>query len=321
MSNEPVSPVSKEQPTLLDWAALLAHWTTLAQASLALPPEGDGERWRNSITAIIGLQALACALGELDRLADAAERPLAVDRAEVLLRRHAADLNRAWQGEPMPDGLRELLHDAQVALEGARSAGLEWVFPGRHERSGGGAGAPVRAVLAPHPGSLVEMLLEVGFTGDLYVPAPGVWVFAPAPVAFVREAPASGGGVPEHEAIVELISAFLADAVSDPMPVPVDPTGRQSVRRSQPVRGPVSVPVPAPAAFFRQVYRQLDFARGGPVRDRVVPEHHTLPPGQPLLVPAIIGGEAQPVSLPPRTVQTFQAPLPVEFEESEGNEA
>jgi hypothetical protein len=62
----------------------------------------------------------------------------------------------------------------------------------------------------------------------------------------------------------------------------------------------------------RQVYRQFDFSKGGPVRDLVLPMDADLPPGQPLLVPAILAGEAQPVTLPIPGADR-QGPLPVEF--------
>ena len=63
----------------------------------------------------------------------------------------------------------------------------------------------------------------------------------------------------------------------------------------------------------RQVYRQFDFSKGGPVRDLVQPMDAALTPGQPLLIPAILAGEVQPIALPiPGT--EHQKPLPVEFE-------
>src|SRR5262245_40321112 len=49
----------------LTWPALLGHWTAFAQNSLALPKTADGDRWRAAVPAIIGLQALTHALGDL----------------------------------------------------------------------------------------------------------------------------------------------------------------------------------------------------------------------------------------------------------------
>jgi len=64
--------------------------------------------------------------------------------------------------------------------------------------------------------------------------------------------------------------------------------------------------------YGRQVYRQFDFARGGPVRDLVAPLNADLPPGQPLLVPIVQAGELCAVPLPPRGHLAID-PLPVEF--------
>lgn len=137
-------------------------------------------------------------------------------------------------------------------------------------------------VVCPHPAELVATLHRTGFVGDLFVPSPGVPVFRTAPAAFAR-GPAGTAPTPEQ---VRLIGAFLG-------------------RREGAVGEPERIACP------RQVYRQFDFARGGPVKDLVVPLNESLPPGQPVLVLAAEGGSAMSVPLPPREPQRL-ASLPVE---------
>lgn len=108
----------------LTWPMLLAKWTDFARASVAFPTSGEGGRWRSAVAPIIGLQAVACALAEMDQL-PAVERPLAHDRAEVLIRQYAGQLEAIWHGEPMPARLADLLHDARRALVASRSRGVE----------------------------------------------------------------------------------------------------------------------------------------------------------------------------------------------------
>lgn len=132
-----------------------------------------------------------------------------------------------------------------------------------------------------HPGALVGALVAAGFGGDLLVPMPGVPFFEGAVAAYLR--PQRGAEIDPE--LIEVLAAFLgADEglVGDP-----------SFR----VGG-------------RQVYRQFDFASGGPVRDVIAPLSGDPLPGQPLLVHAIIDGDPQPVPLPPRRTAPI-APLPV----------
>jgi len=259
--------------TDLTWPALLAHWTQFAQSSLALPKTAEGDRWRAAVPAIIGLQAVTFALGDLDRLADGAggERALALDKSDLLIRKHAAELHDLWRGEPLHAELATLIDDARAALAAARDGGMEWRVADDR-------------LIAEHPADLVAALLSAGFRGDLMLPAPGYTLFKSCPAAFAR---APLGATPEDD-VLEVVARFLG-GVGEPQRVP----------------GP------------RQVYRQFDFAKGGPVRDVVVPMNATLPAGQPLLVPAIQGGEAVPVSLPPRRLEEL-ADLPVVFEDGNG---
>jgi hypothetical protein len=156
------------------WAALLAHWTSFARAAVALRDDANGERWRASVPAVIGLQAVTLALGDLDMLASglAGEYAVGVDRAAILIREHAATLNAAWRSAPMPHGLIELMEDARAALEVARGAGTEVVAP--------------REMIAPDPAMLASRLRDLGFAGECFTVKGGTPCGAGIPLAFVR---------------------------------------------------------------------------------------------------------------------------------------
>lgn len=104
-------------PEPLTWTALLAQWVRFAQASLALPEEVQGDRWRASVPAVINLQAVTFALADLDRLKPD-ERALALDRAEILIRSNAAEIDSIWN-QQMPSSLSEIARDAHLALKTA----------------------------------------------------------------------------------------------------------------------------------------------------------------------------------------------------------
>jgi hypothetical protein len=140
------------------------------------------------------------------------------------------------------------------------------------------------ALIVEHPAQLIAALLGGGFTGDLLLPTPGVTLFKAAPCAFVRTLDAT----PLEDATLALIGLYLG-------------------QKERLARGPVRTRA-------RQVYRQFDFAKGGPVRDRVAPLDSPDTPGQPLLLWAIKDGQAQAVPLPPRN-QPPVKPLPVVFDE------
>ena len=99
----------------LTWAALLARWVEFARSSVALPAEGEGARLRASVADLIMLQAVWHALSELDSLS-VDERRLGVDRAQVLIDRHAAALRDRWADRPMPAMVAELIDDARERL-------------------------------------------------------------------------------------------------------------------------------------------------------------------------------------------------------------
>ena len=91
-------------PQRLTWAALLGRWVEFARTAVALPEAGAEGHLRESVADIIALQAVCFALEQIEDLARA-ERPLAVDRARVLVARHTAMLRRRWGDDPMPDAL------------------------------------------------------------------------------------------------------------------------------------------------------------------------------------------------------------------------
>lgn len=256
-------------PRSLTWASLLARWTEFAKSSLALPKDRDGTRFRAAVPDIIALQAVTHALSEIDLLTQEGERALAIDRAEIQVRSHGGNLHTIWKDEPLHEGLVELIRDARAAIDEARGAGLEWCVDEDCE------------LVAEHPAALIEALLDAGCTGTLFVPTPGVPLFAGSPAVFLH---APGGALPNTAWCDVIESAEFAESLN--------PDSRRG--------------------SMRQVYRQFDFAVGKAVRDLVVPMSKGLPGGQPLLVCAIEKGEPQGVTLPPRR-GPLQEPLPVEF--------
>jgi len=113
----PTPEPEKPDPTqrVATWAVLLSKWSELARAAVALPP---GDRWRLCIAPAIELQAVASALGELDLL-DPAERPVALDRAEMAVDRAGRTIIGAWAPDPVPRSLAELVSEARGALAAA----------------------------------------------------------------------------------------------------------------------------------------------------------------------------------------------------------
>ncbi len=255
-----------DEAKVLTWAMLLGKWTEFAQSALALPKDGEGGLLRASVPDIIGLQAITHALGELDVLTKPGERALALDRAAVGIRGHAASLHAVWTGKALHPELRALIDDAFAALAAAREGGLEWCVGDE-------------AMTAEHPAQLVESLAAAGFSGDLFVPTPGVVLFPGCPAVFVRGVHGERPG----DDVLDLIETFF-EGVSEPEFRPV----------------------------MRQAYRQFDFGKGRAVRDLVVEMTDTLPGGQPLLVPAMERGKSLPVTLPPRRGEDI-GELPVVF--------
>lgn len=253
------------------WTGLLAHWTGLAQASLALPKNAEGDRWRNAVPAIVGLQAITHALGDLERLAPEEDRAVAMDRAAVGAQTHAATLHQLWKGELLHPELIALIDDARAALAAVRAAGVEWCVTGER-------------MVVEHPAEIVDELLAMKFKGDLFLPVPGTVLFRGSPCGFAR---GPGGVAP-----------------------PPEVTG--TVRRYLNAAGGAAKHVPA--RQMRQVYRQFDFGSGRVVRDLVRPMSAELTAGQAQLVPAILAGVPQPVTLPIPGMANLDD-VPVAFED------
>lgn len=191
----------------MTWAVLLARWTEFARSAVALPKDGAGGRWRESVPAIIGLQAIALALGDLDEHELDESRALAIDTASVGIDRHAADLAKIWADEPWPDELHELLEDARRAVADALASGLEWCVD--------------RAMASlEHPAELMGLLEAMGFEGDVYLAAPGQQLSQGCPCAFVHE---PRGGLPDPEVVGAVAGFLVANGV-----------GSEEVRRGAP---------------------------------------------------------------------------------------
>ncbi|MEM6854070.1 MAG: hypothetical protein AAF593_06635 [Planctomycetota bacterium] len=109
-------------PERLTWAVLLGRWVAFAKSAVALPDDAAGRRLRDAVPDLINLQAVWFALGHLDELAGD-ERALGLDKAEVLIEKHAQALERAWSDEGLPAEIVELIQDARTALQKQRGGG------------------------------------------------------------------------------------------------------------------------------------------------------------------------------------------------------
>lgn len=108
------------EPDRLTWAVLLAKWTEFARASVALPDSGEAGLVRRSVTDIIALQAVWFSLRQLDEL-DRAERSVGLNRAGVLIERHASAIAERFEGQPMPAELAELVDDVRAEYSKQKS--------------------------------------------------------------------------------------------------------------------------------------------------------------------------------------------------------
>ena len=122
-------------PESLTWTALLGKWIEFAKASVALPADAEGASWRASVAPVINLQAVTFALAELGEL-EPADRPLALDRAEVMIDDNQRTLATTWGDDP-PESLVEIILDARSALRLARTAASGPVAPGADDRRAG----------------------------------------------------------------------------------------------------------------------------------------------------------------------------------------
>ncbi len=110
------------RPEALTWTALLAQWMDFARASVALPPDADGDAWRSAVPAIITLQAVTFALGDLAGLSRD-EHALACDKADILIRESRRKIEAAWVGSDVPGLVREIEADASLALQAVAFSG------------------------------------------------------------------------------------------------------------------------------------------------------------------------------------------------------
>jgi hypothetical protein len=98
----------------LTWAVLLGRWIDFARSALALPDDETGHRLRDSVPDIIMLQAVWFALAHLDEL-DTAQRGVGLDKAQVLIEKHAQALRKCF-GPEVPPEIRSLLDDTLSQL-------------------------------------------------------------------------------------------------------------------------------------------------------------------------------------------------------------
>ena len=170
-------------PDSLSWAALLGRWLDLAAASTALTDAQHGPQWRGSISSLVTLQAIVFALGEFDRL-DEDERPVALDRSEVLVAEARDQLLDLWP-EGLPDSLAEAISDAEEVLAELESS-MVWTMCN-------GADAPLRMPEVSVPSAAFE-------GGTLAMVPAGTVVMPGAPVAWwtCRREPELVEAVPVH---------------------------------------------------------------------------------------------------------------------------
>jgi hypothetical protein len=112
--------MSQFEPTKLTWTALLGRWIDFARSALALPDDAEGRAWKQSVPAIIGLQAVVMALHHSDEL-DADQRAVGRDRARVLIERHTRELHDAFGDDQPHPMLVELITDAWSAVKADES--------------------------------------------------------------------------------------------------------------------------------------------------------------------------------------------------------
>jgi hypothetical protein len=120
-ASDDAQPASRPLPvTALTWAALLGRWVEFARSAVALPDDRAGRRLRESVPDLIMLQAVWFALGQLDELPPD-ERALGLDRAALLIEKHAGSLRSRWEVEPLPEQVRALIDDAAARLAEAEA--------------------------------------------------------------------------------------------------------------------------------------------------------------------------------------------------------
>jgi len=124
---------------------------------------------------MIGLQAVCFALGESFAI-PVSERLLGIDRAGVIIRNHARELDKAWGSEPMPEQLLELMADARSARDASAHIGFVAVVESD--------GFVMPAIDEP-----CARAIDDGFTGELFAAPPGTILAAGEPALFSRPHP------------------------------------------------------------------------------------------------------------------------------------
>jgi hypothetical protein len=175
--------VNQQDPAsdrVLTWTALLAKWTEFAKAGVALPPDAEGDRWRESIAPIITLHAASLALDDLGCLEDPSEVATGLDRGEILIRDATHRLHDVWyatdagrEAETMPSEILKTIEDARRSLARANALGTEWVVA-------------VDRLEVPDLSPILERLIGTGFTGDVLGAEPGTLLIRGAPLLFIR---------------------------------------------------------------------------------------------------------------------------------------
>lgn len=260
------------RPRELTWAALLAQWLDFARASVALPADAEGDRWRASVAPIINLQAVTFALADLDSL-NPDERSLGLDRAEWLICGTVEKLNRLWRGQPCNPLIEEIIRDARRALQIAGAGRIiEFVLP---TILGDGGESNIFAMP-----DLCELIIEIAeraeFHGELYIAEPGTLLAGGEPVATIA---AEAGAVPPL-----IASSFESNREPDDQPG----SATKDVWRRFALALAPAAPRIVPAA--RQVYRVIDTASGRIQEDRITLLNGEPQPGRPLLMPALENG-------------------------------
>lgn len=265
----------------MTWAALLGRWLDFARASVALPKDAEGQRWRQSVAPIITLQAVTFALRQLDDLPEDA-RALGLDRGEILIHQESRRLNETWRGEAMPDLLLELMADTARMLRAATlGSAVELVVPDRpHDVRF----APQECRVTPAYGAGLREIDPNEFSGEIRLALPGTllvpgeimgFAIGRTPRAWRRErlnAPeALAQALPT---LAEALAPFRARYVDSP----------------------------------RQAYRQMD-EQGRIRRDVAAPLVDDPVPGQPLLYRVWMDGRVSlpEIDVPARAAQQRRA--------------
>lgn len=174
---------------------------------------------------MITLQAIAFALEELGHL-PAPERALGCDRAELGIAHAARTLSAAWDREPMPNGLLDLLAEAQRALRLARTLAFCFVVDANDIVMPRIDPAAIAAAAPPNPGS------------ELWLAPPGVTFARGAVVAWSAPEP---------------IDLDLAGVVRTPIAVPAMQLYRQPQPAPLDLCAPVAVSLPAGLPMLRPI--------------------------------------------------------------------